>query len=293
MGVRSRPAQTGRRPKCSPPAPDGRIARRSRLRPQRHDCPTAVPSLARASHEQPSASHPEWMTLVPRIVVALATIPGCLLWAVATEASADQRWPWPLAPAPALVEPFEAPSSVYGPGHRGIDLAGSPGQPVLSATDGLVTFASPVAGRGVVVVRYGELRLTYEPVAASVHVGDRVADGSALGSLAVAGSHCWPDPCLHVGLRQGDVYLDPLPYFGPRQVRLKPLAGDPAPAASLGVQPRDRLVTRADPDRTVSVTEEGSAWSRSGVGRLVGAGAAAAAAAVTVFAVRRRGQARG
>ncbi len=247
-----------------------------------------------APHEAPSASHAEWMIFVLRLIVALVALVGCLLSARAAEASSDTHWPWPLAPAPALVHPFEAPRSDYGPGHRGIDLAGSSGQPVLSATGGLVTFASRVASRGVVVVRYGDLRLTYEPLAPSVQVGDRVAAGTALGSLAVTGSHCWPDPCLHLGLRQGEVYLDPLPYFGPRPVRLKPIVGDLAPPGGPGLPPSHRAAPpESGADRAVPATEEDSAWARSGPGRLAGAGAAAAAAALTVVAVRRRGQARG
>jgi murein DD-endopeptidase MepM/ murein hydrolase activator NlpD len=145
-------------------------------------------------------------------------------------AADDDRWPWPLAPTPTLVAPFDPPESDYGPGHRGIDLAGSPGQPVTAATPGRVSFAGDVAGRGVVVVRYGGLRLTYEPVAPAISAGDVVVTGVVLGWLSATGSHCLPRACLHVGLRAGDTYLDPLPRFGPRPVRLKPLA--PADAAS-------------------------------------------------------------
>ena len=40
---------------------------------------------------------------------------------------------WPLQPVPAVSRPFQPPSRPYGPGHRGADLVGTEGRPVLSA----------------------------------------------------------------------------------------------------------------------------------------------------------------
>jgi murein DD-endopeptidase MepM/ murein hydrolase activator NlpD len=115
---------------------------------------------------------------------------------------------WPLAGVPRVVRPFEAPRHRYGPGHRGVDLAGRVGTPVVAALPGLVAFAGLVAGRGVVSVQSGGLRTTYEPVAAQVAAGDAVAAGAPLGVLTT-GSHC-AESCLHWGLRAGEDYLDPL-----------------------------------------------------------------------------------
>lgn len=115
---------------------------------------------------------------------------------------------WPLAGAPRVLRPFEAPAHRYGPGHRGVDLAGRVGTPVLAPLPGRVAFAGLVAGRGVVSVDTGGLRTTYEPVAAQVAVGDVVGRGDPLGVLT-RGSHC-REPCLHWGLRSGEDYLDPL-----------------------------------------------------------------------------------
>ena len=115
---------------------------------------------------------------------------------------------WPLAGAPRVLRPFEAPAHRYGPGHRGADLAARVGTPVLAALPGRVAFAGLVAGRGVVSVDTGGLRTTYEPVAAQVVAGDVVAAGDPLGVLTT-GSHC-REPCLHWGLRSGEDYLDPL-----------------------------------------------------------------------------------
>jgi len=140
---------------------------------------------------------------------------------------------WPLDPVPEVVHGFDPPAHDYAPGHRGVDLLGSPGQPVRAVDTGTVTYAGMLAGRGVVVVDHQTTRTTYQPVTARVEVGDTVLRGEPVGSLAAGGSHCLPRACLHLGLLEGDTYLDPLSVLGPREVRLLPLlselpAGTPA-----------------------------------------------------------------
>lgn len=130
---------------------------------------------------------------------------------------------WPLVPRPEVVAAFEPPSAPWGPGHRGVDLLGHPGETVHAAAAGTVVFAAPLAGRGVVVVDHGSVRTTYEPVQATVHVGDKVGAGQPLGRLEMAMSHCFPRACLHWGLLRGDTYLDPLMLVGGGPVRLLPL----------------------------------------------------------------------
>lgn len=132
---------------------------------------------------------------------------------------------WPLRPEPAVVRRFDPPSSPWGAGHRGVDLAGSAGQAVHASLPGRVTYAGPLAGRGVVVVDHGETRTTYEPVVAQVRPGQVVTAGGRLGVLESAGSHCAPATCLHWGWIRGDVYLDPLLLVGAGPVRLLPLSG--------------------------------------------------------------------
>lgn len=132
---------------------------------------------------------------------------------------------WPLSPTPVVVSGFDPPVSAYGAGHRGVDLAGVPGQDVLAAADGRVTFAGSLAGRGVVVVSHGATRTTYEPVLADVRVGTVVTAGQRLGILESFPSHCAPAACLHWGLIEGETYLDPLTLVGAGPVRLLPLDG--------------------------------------------------------------------
>lgn len=142
------------------------------------------------------------------------------------------RGEWPLAPQPEVVRRFDPPGAPWGAGHRGVDLAGRPGQVVHAAMAGTVAFAGVIAGKPVVSVDHGATRTTYEPVGATVAVGDPVAAGAPLGRLGVAGSHCFPSACLHWGWirNSDDAYLDPLLLVdAPRPIRLLPLwRSDPA-----------------------------------------------------------------
>ncbi|MFC8875706.1 murein hydrolase activator EnvC family protein [Streptomyces ardesiacus] len=151
---------------------------------------------------------------------------------------------WPVGVRPAVLRGWEPPATPYGPGHRGVDLAAAGGTPVRAVAAGRVSFAGPVAGRGVVSLELagtGEppLRTTYTPVEATVEKGDEVAAGEVLGTVGPAGSHC-PD-CLHWGLLRGDVYLNPLSLLPPWLLnggpsRLLPVLGVPLPGRA-GVSP--------------------------------------------------------
>lgn len=153
---------------------------------------------------------------------------------------------WPLQPRPQVVHGFELPAKPWLPGHRGVDLAGTPGQPVLAATAGTITYAGPLAGRGVITVATGPRRTTYEPVVAAVKVGTAVSAGAVIGHLSAGGSHCRPAACLHWGLVEGRQYLNPLTLVHDRPVRLLPLSTtSPAPPPGRAAAP----VSTASPTR--------------------------------------------
>lgn len=130
--------------------------------------------------------------------------------------ASETLWRWPLLVTPRVVRRFEPPARDWMPGHRGVDLAAVPGDTVVAAGDGIITFAGPLAGRGVVTVTHANgLRTTYEPVTAGVTVGEHVEAGATIGHLGTGASHCGGYPsCLHWGLRRGDTYLDPLLLLG-------------------------------------------------------------------------------
>jgi murein DD-endopeptidase MepM/ murein hydrolase activator NlpD len=141
-----------------------------------------------------------------------------------------ERLDWPLRPRPAVSRAFDAPSPNWHRGHRGVDLAGTPGQPVYAAAAGTVVFAGELAGRPVVSVAHpGGLRTSYEPVLPSVRPGNLVAAGAALGELAAGHPGCAAAACLHWGAMWGPAanaeYVDPLGLLASTPIRLKPLHG--------------------------------------------------------------------
>ncbi len=140
------------------------------------------------------------------------------------------RLAWPLRPPPTVTRPFDAPSPDWQPGHRGVDLAGVPGQPVYAAGPGIVVFAGDLAGRPVVSLAHeGGLRTSYEPVDALVRAGQRVDEGSVLGRLLPGHAGCPAAACLHWGAMWGAAsradYIDPIDLVASTPIRLKPVAG--------------------------------------------------------------------
>ncbi len=160
-----------------------------------------------------------------RILAVVLTI--SLVGAGSARASAD-RLDWPLRPRPPVVRGFDAPSPNWKRGHRGVDLAGVPGQVVYAAGPGTVVFAGEIAGRPVVSVAHvGGLRTSYEPVRARVRAGALVDQGSALGELMPGHPGCAMAACLHWGAMWGSAsradYVDPVGLVVTTPIRLKPL----------------------------------------------------------------------
>lgn len=153
-----------------------------------------------------------------------------VVMAVAAAARADDlRLRWPLRPEPPVVtRPFDAPKPDWRRGHRGVDLAGVPGQPVYAAGPGTVVFAGLLAGRAVVSVQHpGGLRTSYEPVEATARPGQSVEAGSPLGRLKSGHAGCPAPACLHWGAMWGPAqradYVDPVGLLAVTPIRLKPL----------------------------------------------------------------------
>lgn len=178
-------------------------------------------------------------------------VTGALGGALAGPAQADDAWRWPLSPRPVVARAFAAPAGPYSAGHRGVDLLGTPGQPVLAVADGTVAYAGRVAGIGVVSIDTAAGRVTYQPVVASVRRGDAVVAHSALGDLSTVGGHCAPRACLHLGLVVDGDYRDPLALLGGGPVRLLPVVGPLTSAPST-------------PLATVAATGQVSVWSAAG-----------------------------
>ncbi len=167
-------------------------------------------------------------------VVVLVVLVGAILAGTAGPARAapDDTGGWMRPVDGQVVEPFDAPSSEYAAGHRGVDFAAAPGTPVRAANDGVVSFAGSVAGTlHVTVAHAGDLRTSYSFLGSvGVRVGQPVTRGDVVGLTGGVGTD-HDGRVLHLGLRIGDRYVDPMLLFRPRDltelVRLVP-AGAPA-----------------------------------------------------------------
>ena len=142
----------------------------------------------------------------------------------------DDRLDWPLRPPPAVVRGFDAPSPDWNPGHRGVDLPGTPGQQVYAAGSATVVFAGLLAGRPVVSLAHpGGLHTSYEPVRAAVRAGQLVTATTVIGELMAGHPGCRAAACLHWGAMWGPAsnadYVDPLALLKSTPIRLKPLYG--------------------------------------------------------------------
>ena len=195
---------------------------------------TAANSQVAGTSERPHAGDMRLVTaFLATLVLTSATLLGVAPSSADTVPAPAREGVWPLSPRPQVVRGYDPPASKWGAGHRGVDLLGHVGQPVHAALGGRITFAAPLAGRGVVVVDHGGVRTTYEPVEAHLKVGDVVPRGAVIGTLLRASSHCFPLACLHWGLLRGDTYLNPLTLVGAGPIRLLPLTGDLSPGGAV------------------------------------------------------------
>jgi murein DD-endopeptidase MepM/ murein hydrolase activator NlpD len=113
--------------------------------------------------------------------------------------------------------------------HRGVDLAAAPGAQVLAPLSGQVSFAGSVPGVGggrvmAVTIETASGKVTLMPLArVGVTRGTQVSEGASVGTLASDGDGSTAETHLHVGVRVGDLYVDPL------TVIAVPVPTDPTP----------------------------------------------------------------
>ena len=176
-------------------------------------------------------------TIIASSALAASIVAGGL---APTLPASGAAWVWPLDPRPAVVERFDPPAAPYGPGHRGIDLAGAVGDDVRAVADGTVTYVGHIAGVGIVTIDHGGVESTYQPLDPGIEQGARVAAGETIGTLTDVDSHCFPDACLHLGRITGDAYLDPLDLLpSTSAVRLITPFGKPPSPSVTSVGPVD------------------------------------------------------
>lgn len=121
-------------------------------------------------------------------------------------------WAWPTGGESRVLRPFAPPAQRWLAGHRGVDLDAGVGDTVVAPVGGRVIHAGPLAGRNVVSIDSGTHRVSLEPVAPIVEVGQEVERGEVLG--VVEAGH---EPSgLHWGVRTSSGrYVNPLRFIVP------------------------------------------------------------------------------
>jgi len=116
---------------------------------------------------------------------------------------------WPVVGP--VINGYRPPSSPYGPGHRGIDIAVPIGTPVSAAAGGVVAFAGSIAGSLYVSIDHPDgVRTTYSYLSSiAVHRGDVVAQGDVIGATGHGHPAIQVDH-LHFGARFDGAYIDPM-----------------------------------------------------------------------------------
>ena len=137
----------------------------------------------------------------------------------------------------AIARSFEAPLGPYAAGHRGIDYKVPAGTVVMASSDGVVSFAGPVADDGMfITIRHDvELETTYSFLSrVDVVAGQRVRQGDPIG--ASGDGHASVMPGLHFGVKLAGAYIDPQLLLGidlddiSKMISLAPMEEEPTKA---------------------------------------------------------------
>ncbi|MBE0477471.1 MAG: M23 family metallopeptidase [Coriobacteriia bacterium] len=186
----------------------------------------------------------------PGALSCLVFVLACVLWPTGAALAAEGVWP--VSSSEVLLghaEPYTGPDGSRRT-HSGADIAADAGEDVSAGLEGTVSFVGRVpaaAGGGTVLavtVAAGDLKLTYLPLAeAFVAKGDGIAAGDVLGSAADAGDPSSAGAHVHVSVRRGELYVDPLgvlrpPAEAPPAAPMPPEAPAPSRAAVPPVGPQ-------------------------------------------------------
>ncbi len=135
-----------------------------------------------------------------------------------TVAQAKSSWVLPIQAPAMLVRSYLAPNSDYSAGHRGVDYSVTPGQALVSPSDGVIAFKGTVANKPVLAVQHSAgFKTAFEPACSFLPEGSKVLMGQPIGWICpdlLYRSHCHPWLCLHFSLRHNGQYLSPLALIG-------------------------------------------------------------------------------
>lgn len=203
--------------------------------------------------------------------LALLSLVSLALLAVPSRASAAT---WPLSasaftPSTGFHQTYSAGDKSYA--HSGIDISASAGSQIFTPLAGTVRFTgavpsgdSRIDGQGAalktmdaVSVQIADGRtVTLMPFdATEVSVGQHVAEGQVLGTLAASGDISQQIPHLHMGLKKGSVYCDPMSLFGASSSASVPATEKAAAPASAATATSAPAAASAAAEGAVSETE--------------------------------------
>ena len=188
-----------------------------------------------------------------------------VLLAFLAGASPAHAWTWP-ASGPVL-QHFSYNGDPYAAGqHRGVDVGGSSGEPVLAPAAGSITFAGTVPGGGrTITIRTPDgFAVTLLHLGTITEVrGASVAEGAHVGTLGSSGTSEWAQPYVHLGVRQASDeagYLDPENFLPPRVSASETAAeveadAEPTPSEAPAAEQAESTPGQTSPDAQATASE--------------------------------------
>lgn len=156
---------------------------------------------------------------MPGLLTALLVFALLPLVSPAPAAGAGGSWP---IDHPQVVRGYAAPLTTFGPGHRGVDFAASPGTPVRAVAPGVVSFVGRVAGTPTISITHEHVISSLQPVDPVVVEGEAVRMGQQLGVVSSERLSKHPPHVLHMSFRERrtKAYLNPLLFmdYAPRLI---------------------------------------------------------------------------
>ncbi len=194
-------------------------------------------------------------------VLACSIVVSCAVAAPDARALEPGSWRWPVVGP--VTRAFDPPESPFGSGHRGIDVAASPGSTLVAPAPGTVTFAGPIGGELFVSIAHGgSWQSTASWLSAlAVRRGDVVFAGQRIGATGTG--HPGAEVAhVHLGVKYAGSYVDPLDVYGPLPLAsMVRLAALPAAAPASFVASSAWRVSPSPARRSASVLGAPVGWA--------------------------------
>ncbi len=102
--------------------------------------------------------------------------------------------------------------------HNGTDFNLAKGEKVVALTDGTVKdiYSDPIYGTTMVIDHNGEFTAYYSGLGKTtmVNIGEKVENGTEIGSIGSLPGEALDGDHLHLSIKKGDMYIDPLEILG-------------------------------------------------------------------------------